>query len=133
MAIPTAIAGRGGSVTINGTPPKTVALIDQWTGTITQDLYDQTSLGDTWTSDVGGFRKLAGKITGKWDVTSDAGQTALHNAILNGATVGLFLSVDGTNGYEFIANIADFTTTDPVNGLVTIEASFSNFGQVFFI
>lgn len=128
-----AIAGRGGSVKINGTPVTTVALIESWTGTITQELYDQTSLGDQWTSDVSGFRKLAGKISGKWDVTSDAGQTALHNAVLNGTTVGLNLLVDSTNGYELTANIADFTTTDPVNGLVTFECGFQNYGQVFFL
>ena len=128
----TAIAGRGGKVQINGTPAYTVALIESWQGTVDQQLYDQTSLGDTWTSDVAGFRTLTGTITGKWNVTTDAGQTALHNAVLNATTVGLYLSVDGSNGYEGTFNISNFQTSDPVNGLVTFSCSFRNTGQIFF-
>ena len=128
----TAIAGRGGKVAINGTPQYTVALIESWQGSINQQLYDQTSLGDTWTSDVSGFRTLTGTITGKWNVTTDAGQTALHNAILNGTTLGLYLSVDGSNGYEGTFNVSDFQVQDPVNGLVTFTCNFRNSGQIFF-
>lgn len=130
----TAKAGRGGAVLINGTPTTTIALIKQWTATITLGLYDQTSLGDTWTSDVAGFRRMTGKISGSWDVASDAGQTTLHNAILNAVTVGLNLFVDSTTpeGYELTAHLSDFTATDPVDNLVTFECSFQNQGQVFF-
>ncbi len=133
MAAPQGIAGRGGSVLINGTPAATVALVKSWEATISLGLYDQTALGDTWTSDVAGFRRMTGRITGSWDITSDAGQTALHNAIMNAGTVGLNLFVDGVNGYELTARISDFTTSDPVDGLVSFECSFANYGQVFFI
>lgn len=128
-----AIAGKGGSVKLNTTPVTTVALIDKWDGTLTQALYDQTSLGDSWTSDVGGLKDLKGTITGKWDVTADTGQTVLHNAILNGVTVGLNLLVNNTDGYELTANLDTFQTSDPVNGLVTFTCTFKNFGQVFFL
>lgn len=133
MANPTAIAGRGGSVLINGTPSSTVGGIKQWTATIALGTYDSTALGDTWGSAVAGFRKMTGKISGNWDVTTDAGQTSLHNAVMNAVTVGLNLLVDGVNGYELTAFLSDFTSTDPVDGLVSFEASFENTGQVFFI
>lgn len=129
----TAIAGKGGSVRINGTPVITVALVEQWSGDLNQDLYDQTSLGDTWKSDVAGLKSLTGTIQGKWDITSDTGQTLLHNAILNSTTVGLNLLVDGTNGYELTANLSKFSTSDPVNGLVTFQCTFQSYGQVFFL
>lgn len=134
MAIPTAIAGRAGAVVINGTPVTTVALIKSWTATITLGLYDQTALGDVWTSNVAGFRKMAGKISGSWDVASDPGQTTLHNAILNAVTVGLNLWANSSTpeGYELTAYLSDFTATTPVDNLVTFEASFENQGQIFF-
>lgn len=129
----TGIAGKGGSVRINGTPVTTVALVDTWSADLNQDLYDQTSLGDNWKSDVQGLKQLTGTISGKWDVTSDAGQTALHNAVLNGVTAGLNLLTNGTDGYELTANLSKFSTSVPVNGLVTFQASFQSFGQVFFL
>ncbi len=129
----TAIAGKGGAVKINSTPVTTVALIESWNATLSANLYDQTSLGDSWSSDVAGIKTLTGTISGKWNVTTDPGQTTLHNAILNGVTVGLDLLVDSTNGYELTANLSDFQTTDPVNGLVTFSCNFRSFGQVFFI
>ena len=128
----TAISGKGGAVKITGTPVSTVALIDNWTADVNQQLYDQTSLGDAWMSDVGGLKNMTGTITGKWDVTSDAGQTTLHNAVLNSVTVGLNLLTNTTDGYELTANLSKFTTTDPVAGLVTFQCTFQSFGQVFF-
>lgn len=130
----TALAGHSGKVQINGTPASTVALINQWTATLTQAMYDQSALGDNWTSDVPGLYTMTGTIAGDWDVASDAGQTTLHNAILNGATVGLDLYVDnGTNGYEGTFHIDTFQTTTPVNNLVSFSATIRSQGQVFFI
>lgn len=130
----TALAGHNGSVRIVGTPVTTVALVDQWSATLTQAQYDQTSLGDSWTSDVPGLYSMTGTISGQWDVTADAGQTSLHNAILNGATVALDLYVDGSsNGYEGSFHIDSFQTTTPKGGLVTFSANIRNNGQVFFI
>lgn len=128
----TALAGHAGSVIINGTPVTTVALIDNWSATLTAAQYDETSLGDSWTKDVAGLKTMTGTLAGKWDVTSDPGQTTLHNAILNGTTVGLNLTVDGSNGYDLTANVDSFATTDPVAGLVTFTCNFRSYGQVFF-
>lgn len=128
-----AIAGHGGSVKINGTPVTVVALIDNWSGTLTAALYDQTSLGDSWTSDIAGLKTMTGTISGSWDVASDAGQTTLHNAILNGVTAGLDLLVDSTNGYELTANLDSFVTTVAANAKVTFSCNFRSYGQVFFI
>lgn len=132
MSAPQAIAGHAGAVKINGTPVTTVALIDDWTATLTAAQYDQSSLGDNWTSDVPGLKSMTGTIKGKWDVTSDAGQTTLHNAVLNGLQAGLNLLVNSTDGYELTANIDSFQVDVPVNGLVTFSANFRNYGQVFF-
>ena len=129
----TSAAGHAGSVKINGTPVTTVALVDDWTSTLTQALGDQTSLGDSWTSDVGLLKTMKGTIKGKWDVTSDAGQTALHNAILGGTTVGLNLFTNSTDGYELTANVDSFQTDVPVAGLVAFTANFTSFGQVYFL
>lgn len=130
----TALAGKGGRVRINGTPTSNVALVDNWTGTLATALQDQSALGDSWTSDVPTLKTLSGTVAGKWDVASDAGQTTLHNAVLNGATVGLNLLADETNshGYELTAYIDSFQTTDPVAGLVTFSCNFKSQGQVFF-
>lgn len=131
-----AIAGNGGKVLVNGTPQSTIALVNHWTAQATTNIYDSTSLGDTWTQGVVGFRKLTGTIAGSWGVTSDAGQTALHNAFINGTTIGLVLYVDGstggTNGYELVAFLTGFTTDVPVAGLVSFSATFENTGTVFF-
>lgn len=131
----TALAGKGGKVVVLGTPGTTVALIDQWNGTLTQQLYDITSLGDTYTSDVQGLKTLTGTISGKWSVTTDSGQTSLHNAVLNGATVSLDLYTDGANshGYELTANLDTFVTTNPVNNVVTFSCTFRSYGVVDFI
>lgn len=128
-----AIAGKAGAVKINGTPVTTMALVNDWTATLTGAQYDQSSLGDQWTSDIPGLRSMTGTIKGAWDVTSDAGQTTLHNAILNGLQCGLNLLVNATDGYELTANVDSFQTDVPVNGLVSFSANFRNFGQVFFL
>lgn len=127
-----AIAGRGGSVKVNGTPVTTVAQIDQWSGTLTETLLDQTSLGDSWTSDVPGLQTMTGTISGNWAVTGDPGQTTLHNAVLNKVTVGLNLLVNSTDGYELTAYLSDYATTVATTGKVTFTANFRSQGQVFF-
>ena len=127
-----AIAGRGGAVKLNGTPVTTVAQVDQWSGTLTEVLLDQTALGDSWTSDVPGLQTLTGTISGNWAVTGDPGQTALHNAVLNKTTVGLNLLVNSTDGYELTAYLSDFATTTATTGKVTFTANFRSQGQVFF-
>lgn len=130
-----ALAGKGGKVVVLGTPGTTVALVDNWSATETQQLYDITSLGDNYTSDVQGLKTMTGTIAGKWSVTTDQGQTALHNAIANGATVSLDLYTDGTNshGYEVTANVDSFQSSDPVNNVVTFSCNFRSTGQYFFI
>src|SRR5665213_3157421 len=105
-----AIAGRGGAIKLNGTPVTTVALVDSWTGTLTDVLLDQTSLGDLWTSDVPGLQTLTGSLTGNWAVTGDPGQTSLHNAVLNKTTVALSLLVNSVDGYEGTFYLSDFAT-----------------------
>lgn len=127
-----AIAGRGGSIRVNGTPVTTVAQVDQWSGTLTDVLLDQTALGDLWTSDVPGLQTLTGSVSGNWAVTGDPGQTTLHNAVLNKVTVGLNLLVNSTDGYEFTAYLSDFATTVATTGKVTFTANFRSQGQVFF-
>lgn len=128
-----AIAGRGGAVKINGTPVTTVSQVDQWSGTLTEVLLDQTALGDSWTSDVPGLQTFSGSLSGNWAVTGDPGQTTLHNAVLNKVTVGLNLLVNSTDGYEFTAYLSDFATTTATTGKVTWTANFRSQGQVFFV
>ena len=127
-----AIAGRGGSIKINGTPVTTVAQVDQWSGTLTEVLLDQTALGDLWTSDVPGLQTMTGSLSGNWAVTGDPGQTTLHNAVLNKVTVGLNLLENSTDGYELTAYLSDFATTVATTGKVTFTANFRSQGQVFF-
>ena len=110
----------------------TVAQVDQWSGTLTEVLLDQTALGDQWTSDVPGLQTLTGSVSGNWAVTGDPGQTTLHNAVLNKVTVGLNLLVNSTDGYEFTAYLSDFATTVATTGKVTFTANFRSQGQVFF-
>lgn len=128
-----AVAGRGGAVKFIGTPGQAIAQVDTWSGTLTEVLLDQTSLGDLWTSDVPGLQTLTGSISGNWAVTGDPGQTDLHNSVLNKVTLGLNLLVNSTDGYELTAYLSDFATSVTVTGKVTFTANFRSQGQVFFL
>lgn len=132
--VATAVAGHTGSVRIVGTPVTTVAFVDQWTGTLTTEMYDSSALGDQWLSNTPGRNSLTGTINGSWDVASDPGQTTLNNASFSGATVSLDLYADGnSNGYEGTFLIDSFQTTVPKGGLVTFSANIRSQGQVYFI
>ena len=128
-----AVAGFNGSVKIGGSTGTTVALVDQWTAVVNDTLLDQSSLGDVWTSDVPGLQTMTAVINGKWDVASDDGQTSLHNALLNESVLTLDLLTTGSYGYELSARVSDFTTTDPVLGLVTFQCGARSQGTLAFM
>jgi len=128
-----AVAGFNGSVKVGGSTGTTVALVDEWTAAVADTFLDQSALGDVWTSDIPGLEKMTAVIQGKWDVASDAGQTSLHNAVLNESVLTLDLLTTGSYGYEVLGRVSDFTTSDPVGGLVTFQCGVRSQGALAFM
>jgi hypothetical protein len=128
----TALAGKGGSVYIPGTPTVPVANVNQWTLSVDAGNYDASVLGDSWRHFIPGLRGWNGTINGYWDVVLDlTGQFVLHNALLTSASVVVNLqTAPGGGAYEGTVNITTFAMTDPVDGLITLDFTFVGTGSL---
>jgi hypothetical protein len=128
----TALAGKGGSVYIPGSPTTPVANVHQWTLAVDAGNYDASVLGDSWRHFIPGLRGWNGTINGYWDVTLDTtGQLLLHNALLTSSSVVVVLQVAAGGGsYEGTVNITTFSVTDPVDGLITLDFTYVGTGSL---
>lgn len=128
----TALAGKGGTVYIPGTPVTPIADIHQWTLTIDAGNYDASVLGDSWRHFVPGLRGWNGTIAGYYDVTLDTnGQFALYNACLTSGTVVIVMqTAPGGGAFEGTVNITQMAITDPVDGLITLDFTFVGTGSL---
>lgn len=128
----TALAGKGGTVYVPGTPVQPVANVHQWTLAVDAGNYDASVLGDSWRHFIPGLRGWNGTINGYWDVTLDTtGQLLLHNAILNSGSVVIVLQLaPGGGSYEGTVNITTFSVTDPVDGLITLDFTYVGTGSL---
>lgn len=127
-----AIAGKKGKVRVTGTPDTDVALLTEWSVDISHELYDSTTLGDDWKTDVPGLREWSGSCSGYFDVEDDMGQTILHNSILNGVALTLELEVEGPSIYVGKVHPTTVAVGNPLGGLVTFAFSFKGSGQLLF-
>lgn len=124
-------AGLRCSEALNLRPRDVQLAHKRWTVNFTTWRTDATILGDEWSSSAVLHRTARGTITGLWDVIGDAGQTALHNAAIEGvATVTLELYMHGASGYQMSACISDVQTRVPVDGPVSFAANFRSTGTV---
>ena len=69
----TALAGKGGTVSLPGTPGGIVGSIGEWTCVITSANYDASALGDEWEQFVQGQRGFNGRIHGFYNIPNNAG------------------------------------------------------------
>lgn len=128
----TALAGKGGTVYIPGTPTVPITDVNQWTITVDAGNYDASVLGDNWRHFVPGLRGWNGTINGYYNLVLDTtGQYVLYSALLNSNQVVLQLqTVAGGGLFEGTANITQFAVTDPVDGLITIDFTFVGSGSL---
>ena len=95
----TALAGKGGSIYVPGTPNTPIASIQSWDLTIDAENYDATVLGDNWKQFVAGLRGWNGSVNGFYNVVSDTtGQFQLYNALLSGASIALQMQTAAGGG-----------------------------------
>jgi hypothetical protein len=127
----TAIAGKGGSLRVVGTPDTTVGEITEWTCEIDRENYDSTALGADFKTNVIGLGSWQGTAKGFFAISTDQGQTILQNAILNGSTVYVELRTS-TDVYEGQVNPTKVSVGNPVSGLVTFEFDFVGTGALLY-
>lgn len=128
----TALAGKGGSVYLPGTPTVPIANINQWTLSVDAGNYDASVLGDSWRHFVPGLRGFNGSINGYWDVTLDTtGQYVLQTNMLTSASVVIVMQVaPGGGSYEGTVNITAMSISDPVDGLITLDFTYVGTGSL---
>jgi predicted secreted protein len=127
----TALAGKGGTVYVPGTPQQPVADVNQWTLSVDAGNYDASVLGDSWRHFIPGLRGWNGTINGYWYLGDTTGQLLLHNAIFNSQNVVIVLQVvAGGGSYEGTVNITTFAVSDPVDGLITLDFTYVGTGSL---
>ena len=128
-----AIAGKNGKVTIGTDTPATVVGIKNWSLELSLDTLETTALGDDWKNYITGLKEWTASSDGDYAVGADeAGQEALQEAFLNGATVAVKLYVDDTHYYGGVAFINSLSIEDPVDDVVSISIEFTGTGELSF-
>lgn len=130
--MPTALAGKGGSVYVPGTPTTPIASIRQWDLTILRDQYVATVLGDDWRFRVIGIGDWNGTLDGYYRITEDTtGQKVLYDSLINGVSVVLQMQVAAGGGFwEGTANIDNCAISDPADNLISIRFTFVGNGSL---
>src|SRR5436309_2293169 len=126
-----AIAGKGGSVRVVGTPDTTIGEIAEWTCEVDRENYDSTALGADFKTNVIGLGSWQGTMKGFFAISTDTGQTILQNAIINGSTIYVELRTS-TNVYEGQVNPTKVSVGNPVGGLVSFEFDFTGSGALLY-
>lgn len=128
----TALAGKGGSIFIPGTPFSPILNIREWTCQINAGNYDASVLGDSWRHFVAGLRDWQGTITGYWNLSIDTtGQKVLFQTLITSGTVVLNMqTAPGGGVYEGTAILTRCLTTDPVDGLITVVFDYIGTGSL---
>lgn len=128
----TALAGKGGTVYVPGTPLTPISYIHSWSLTVDAGNYDVSQLGDSWRHFIPGLRGWNGQIQGFYNVVTDTtGQAALHNAILSGTAIVLQMqTAAGGSFYEGTANITQIAISDPVDNVITLDFTFVGTGSL---
>jgi len=128
----TALAGKGGTLYLPGTPTVPVANIRQWDLTVTADNYDASVLGDTWRHFVHGLQGWNGTITGYYDLVNDTtGQLVIFDALVGAGFVVLVMQTSPGGGqFEGTAVITQAAVSDPVDNLISLNFTFVGTGSL---
>lgn len=129
MAAP--IAGTAGLLKVVGTPDVTVGEIKAWNLQVDRDIYDASTLGNTWAVNVQGLGHWTGTLTGFFSISTDVGQTILQNALLNATPIYVEFKTS-TNTYEGQVNVSQLQVGNPVDGITTFDMTFTGSGQLFY-
>ena len=121
-----AVAGKGGKVMISS---DTVGEVKSWSLDISVDMLDDTSLLDSWKSNVSGLKVWSGSVDVSWDI-SDTAQAAIQTALLAGPTVAVKLYTNGANYYSGTAYVSSMSVEDPVDDLVTATMGLQGSGAL---
>jgi predicted secreted protein len=113
-----AVVGYEGSVKI-GT--FTVVLLNSWELSPSSDILDITSFGDDWKNKIAGLKDWSAKVSGQFDFSDTNGQLALWTAFLNGSTVSLVLSPDGTQTFTGTAFVKAVSPKAGVADVVSVD------------
>lgn len=122
-----ALAGYGGSAKIGA---QLVANIGEWDLTADTNMLDVTYFGDQWKDQLAGIHMWSGQLVGRLDASDTQGQIALQNAYLNGTTVSLSLTGNGTNNYTGTAYIKTLNIKTPASGSVDVTFSIEGTGPL---
>jgi ABC-type nitrate/sulfonate/bicarbonate transport system substrate-binding protein len=127
-----ALAGKGGSVYIPGTPTVPIAQVSDWTCQMDADNYDASVLGDSWRHFVPGLRGWQGRISGYYDFVQDTtGQFTLLTAYMNSNPVVVIMqTAPGGGQFEGTVNITQISVADSVRGLITAEFTYVGTGSL---
>lgn len=128
----TALAGKGGSIYVVGTPDVPMANVNTWTLNVEAGNYDASVLGDSWRHFVPGLRGWNGTVNAYYSVTTDpTGQLVFYNALFNGTQVVVQMQTSPTGGFfEGTCNVTGFAVSDPVDNLITLDFTFVGSGSL---
>ncbi len=121
-----ATAGKGGKVMIGA---NTVASVKSWSLDASADTLNTESLGDSWKSVIIGLKEWSATVELDWDM-SDAQQTAIQNAYLNGTSVSIKLYTNTTNYYSGTAFLSSLSVETPVDDIVSASAELTGSGAL---
>jgi hypothetical protein len=124
-----AIAGKAGWVKVGS---DSVAMVESWDVSISDEALQTTGLGATYRSYIGrGLPEGTGSLTWRALDLTDTASLVLKAAMLANTTpITLSLSDDGTNHWGSSAVVTGFTHTTPVEGLVTGSCQFTLTGAI---
>lgn len=120
------LTGKNGSVKIGA---DTMNEVQSWSLDIGHDMLEDTALGDNWKSYVAGLGEWTSSIEVKFDLT-DAAQSALHTAMLNGTSITVKLYTNATNYYTGTGYISSFSIEDPVEDLISASLEIQGSGTL---
>jgi predicted secreted protein len=124
-----AVVGFSGSVKIGA---NTVALLDNWELNPSADVLDKTSFGESWKTKIVGLKDWTAKASGKYDFTDTNGQLAIWTAFLNGTTVAVHFSPNGTSDFTGSAFVKSPPIKSAVDATVSVDFEFEGTGALTF-
>ena len=126
----TPVSGTAGKFTIGGS---VVAEILSWSLDLGMDTPEVTPQGVAWQEVLAGLRNWSGGLELNWDMT-DAAQSHIQNALLDGTSGSVRFYVDGTHYYS---GATVFPTSlgvkTEVSGKAALLVSFRGSGPLVYV
>jgi predicted secreted protein len=108
----------------------TIASMNSQSGTFDGTALDVTAFGAAWKSKVQGLKDAKYEVSGFWESTNTAGQTAVRTALVNDSTLFVQVLIDGTtvNYFKQEIKVTNYSVKSSVDGLVELSMSFEGTG-----